>query len=160
MKLESRTSGALTHSAKKSVSYIFVEILAETITPSSEDGVSDCSYAYLDYRKVRGGKLGHNRPYFNRCIYWLLDYVPAVILLHPGTKSYNFITTYSQLPFPRVYVSDSSWLQRHTDVFRFITRGSEAAFRGYRLVVPLSLRINSCLVSKELFQSQDASFRR
>lgn len=53
----------------------------------------------------------------------------------------------SKLPFPRVYISDSTWLQRKTDIFRFMTHGTEAAFKGYKMVIPV---LNIHLLSSSL----------
>jgi hypothetical protein len=35
---------------------------------------------------------------------------------------------------PRVYVSESSFIQRWTDKFRTVSRGQEAVSKGYRMV--------------------------
>jgi len=35
---------------------------------------------------------------------------------------------------PRVYVSESSFIQRWTDKFRSVSRGQEAVSKGYRMV--------------------------
>lgn len=42
----------------------------------------------------------------------------------------------TQIYLPRVYVSESKWLHRFTDKFRFTIRGHEAVQKGYRLVPP------------------------
>jgi hypothetical protein len=50
-------------------------------------------------------------------------------------KSGSLFNIDFKLPFPRVYISDSTWLQRKTDIFRFMTHGTEAAFKGYKMVI-------------------------
>ena len=65
------------------------------------------------------------------------------------------LDTDSKLPFPRVYISDSTWLQRKTDIFRFMTRGSEAAFKGYKMVISsLNILLIIYVVPQKLFQNQ------
>ena len=47
---------------------------------------------------------------------------------------FSFPTVLTEIYLPRVYVTESSWLHRFTDKFRFMLRGHEAVQKGYKLV--------------------------
>ena len=85
-----------------------------------------------------------------------------VLVCFPATRKAEFgkssssLDTDSKLPFPRVYISDSTWLQRQTDIFRFMSRGHEAAFKGYKMVMSsLNILLIIYVVPQKLFQNQD-----
>ena len=58
-----------------------------------------------------------------------------------------------QINVPRVYLSDSNWFERCTDVFRTFSRGFEIMVKGYQMVLVLN-GARRYVVSQRDFQSQ------